>query len=110
MTVVIETDLDTVKLWEKARALDSSCLTYARFLRGTTTPEGLVEATVEVEAGHYEYLVSALGIELARSALEAEMTHDAAEIVEPIELEGALAEILVADGTTIFGIDTFAVA
>jgi len=110
MTVVIETDLDTVMLWEKAQALDPSCLTYAGFVRGTATPEGLVEATVEVESGHYEYLVSALGIELARSALEAEMTHDAAEIVEPLELEEELAEIPVADGTTTFGMDTFAVA
>lgn len=110
LTVMIETDLDTVMLWEKAQALDPSCLTYAGFVRGTATPEGLVEATVEVEADHYDYLVSALGIELAPSALEAGMTHDAAEVVEPIELEEELAEIPVADGTTTFRMDTFAVA
>lgn len=108
--VVIETDLDTVMLWEKAHALDPSCLPYARFVRGTTTPEGLIEATVEVEAGHYEYLVAALGIELAPSALEAELTHDAAEIVEPVELEEELARISIGDGTTTLGADTFAVA
>lgn len=108
--VVIETDLDTVTLWEKAQALDPSCLHYGRFVRGTSTPEGLVEATVEVEAGHYDYLVVALGIESAPSALEAELTHDAAEIVEPVELEEELALIPVEDETTTLGTDTFAVA
>lgn len=108
--VVIETDLDTVVLWEKAQALDPSQLRYARFVRGTTTPDGLIEATVEVEAGHYDYLVAALGIELVASALEAELTHDAAEVVEPVELEEELAKIPVANGTTFFGPDTFAVS
>lgn len=108
--IVIETDLDTVMLWEKARTLDPSCLPYARFLQGTTTPDGLVEATVEVEAGHYDYLVAALGNELASSALEAELTHDAAEVVEPVELEEELAKIPVANGTTFFGPDTFSVS
>lgn len=107
--VVIETDLDTVMLWEKARALDPSCLPYARFVRGATTPEGIVEATVEVEAGHYDYLVAALGNELAPSALEAELTNDAAEIVEPVELEEELALIPVAEAATIFEDNTFAV-
>lgn len=110
LTVVIEIDLDTVLRWEKARTLDPSCLTYARFLHGTTTPEGLVEASVEVDAGHYEYLIDALGPEMAASALEAEMTHDAAEIVAPVELEEELAKIPVADATTVFGADTFAVS
>lgn len=110
MTVVIETDLETVLLWEKARALDPSCLTYARFLHGMTTPEGPVEALVQVDAGHYEYLIDTLGPKMAPSALEAEMTHDAAEIVEPVELEEELARIPVADGTTVFGADTFAVS
>lgn len=108
--VVIETDLGTVMLWEKAQALDPSCLPYARFVRGTSTPDGLVEATVEVEAGHYDYLVAALGAEMAPSALEAELTHDAAEVVEPVELEEELAKIPVANGTTFFGPDTFAVS
>lgn len=110
LTVVIEIDLEMVLLWEKARTLDPSCLTYARFLRGTTTHEGLVEATVEVDAGHYEYLIDTLGAEMAPSALEAEMTQDAAEIVEPVELEEELAKIPVANGTTVFDADTFAVS
>lgn len=110
LTVVIETDLDTVLLWEKARALDPSCLTYARFLRGTSTHEGLVGATIEVDAGHYQYLIDTLGPEMAPSALEAGMTYDAAEIVEPVELEEELAKIPVANGTTVFDADTFAVS
>jgi hypothetical protein len=110
LTVAIETDLDTVLLWERARALEPSCLTYARFLRGTTTPEGFVQATVEVDADHYDYLVAALGIEMAPSALEAELTHDAAEVVEPVELEEELAKIPVAIGTTVFSADTFTVS
>lgn len=108
--IVIETDLDTVMLWEKARTLDPSFLPYARFLQGTTTPDGLVEATVEVDADHYDYLVAVLGAEMAPSALEAEMTHDATEMVEPVELEEELARIPVANGTTSFGPDTFAVS
>jgi len=108
--IVIETDLETLLLWEKARALDPSCLNYARFLRGTTTPEGLVEASIEVDAGHYEYLIDTLGPKMAPSALEAEMTHDAAKIVEPVELEEELAKIPVANGTTVFDADTFAVS
>lgn len=108
--IVIETDLDTVMLWEKARTLDPSCLRYARFVRGTTTPEGLIAATVEVEESRYEYLIAALGAEMAPSALEAELTHDAAEVVEPVELEEELALIPVADETTETSADTFGVA
>lgn len=108
--VVIETDLGTVMLWEKAQALDPSCLHHARFVRVTSTPDGLVEATVEVEAGHYDYLVAVLGTEMVLSALEAEMTHDAADIVEPIELEEALVLVPFADGTKVFDAETFAVS
>jgi len=108
--VVIETDLDTVMLWEKAQALDPSCLHHARFVRGTSTPDGFVEATVEVEAGHYDHLVAALGNELAPSALEAELTHDAAEVLEPVELEEELAMIPAADTLITSEGNTFAVA
>lgn len=108
--IVIETDLDTVMLWEKARVVDPSCLPYARFVRGTTTPEGLIAATVEVEESRYEYLIAAIGAEMAPSALEAELTHDAAEIVEPVELEEELTLIPVADETTKTSADTFGVA
>lgn len=108
--VVIETYLDTVLLWEKAQVLDPLCLPYRRLVRGTTTPEGLIAATVEVEADHYDYLVAVLGNEMAPSALEAELTYDAVEIVEPVELEEELALVPVADETTTLGADTFAVA
>lgn len=107
--IVIETDLDTVLLWENARALDPSYLPYARFVRGTSTHDGFVAATVEVDADHYDYLVAVLGTEMAASALEAELTHDAAEIVEPVELEEELALIPVAEAATIFEDNTFAV-
>ena len=108
--IVVETDLDTLVLWEEARRIDPEGMNYANLIDARIRPDRVVEAKIAITEGHFEYLIAALGEDFAPSALEDTLTTDASEIIESADLEEGLRSIPTTREIAPFGPDTFAVA
>lgn len=88
----IKTDLSFLKRWERAKSIEPRSLDFAHVLVGTMRDDGRIDLSVAVMKHVYEHLTATRGKDAALG-LEANMVHEASEILRDVEIEEAFLKI-----------------